>query len=55
MQALGHRRPGGGVSTLTEKQEEESQLKKSKEKQLKQEKVLYIMPCLLTSPLRLLW
>jgi hypothetical protein len=40
MQALGHRRPGGGgVGTLSEKQEEENQLKKSKEKQLKQEKV----------------
>jgi hypothetical protein len=40
MQAIGHHRPGGGgVGTLSEKQHEENELKKTNEKQRKQEKV----------------
>lgn len=39
MQALGHRRPGGGGATLNEQIREVDEQKKSKEKELKQEKV----------------
>lgn len=40
MQALGHQRPGGGgIGTLSERQNKEVEEKKAKEKQQKQAKV----------------